>query len=324
SRVSLSQVPPLSDTLQSYLKAVEPLLTPKEFAETKAVVNEFKTGGQGDNLQRALLDYASDKDSYIEEFWDDSYLAPNDSVVLNLNPFFVFETPSLSEHLADVQASTSHVAGTERLAVSGDVSSHEATAAMRKKQAWRAASLLYSSLRFASAVRNEALPPDVWRNTPLCMNQYRRLFGAHRKAVVDDADEMSVCQDSQHVVLLCRNQFYFVSVLHPDGRVGVTEEELKEIVQAVQEDADIATNAETAAQAVGALTTEARVRDDWARARGVLSKSNEHNKRFLHLVDTALFVLCLDHTSPSTPGQIAASCLHGSYELEGDTQVCVC
>lgn len=38
--MSLSQVPPLSDTLQSYLKAVEPLLTPKEFAETKAVVNE--------------------------------------------------------------------------------------------------------------------------------------------------------------------------------------------------------------------------------------------------------------------------------------------
>lgn len=39
----------------------------------------------------------------------------------------------------------------------------------------------------------------------------------------------------------------------------MTEEELEEIVQAVQEDADIATNAETAAQAVGALTTEARV-----------------------------------------------------------------
>lgn len=40
SRVSRSQVPPLSDTLQRYLKAVEPILTPKEFAETKAVVDE--------------------------------------------------------------------------------------------------------------------------------------------------------------------------------------------------------------------------------------------------------------------------------------------
>lgn len=71
----------------------------------------------------------------------------------------MFETPSLSEHLADVQASTSHASGTERLGVSGDVGSDETRAAMRKKQAWRAASLLYSSLRFASAVKNEALPP---------------------------------------------------------------------------------------------------------------------------------------------------------------------
>ncbi|CAN0492382.1 unnamed protein product, partial [Ectocarpus sp. 8 AP-2014] len=63
-----------------------------------------------------------------------------------------------------------------------------------KKQASRAASLLYSSLRFASAVRSETLPPDLWRDTPLCMAQYRRLFGAHRKAVENDADEMRVCE----------------------------------------------------------------------------------------------------------------------------------
>lgn len=35
---------------------------------------------------------------------------------------------------------------------------------------------------------------DVWRGTPLCMAQYRRLFGAHRKAVVNDPDEMRVCE----------------------------------------------------------------------------------------------------------------------------------
>lgn len=42
---------------------------------------------------------------------------------------------------------------------------------------------------------------DVWRDTPLCMSQYRRLFGAHRKAVVDDADEMRVCEvvDDLHI-----------------------------------------------------------------------------------------------------------------------------
>ena len=29
--------------------------------------------------------------SYVEEFWSEAYLAPDQSVVLNLNPFFVLE-----------------------------------------------------------------------------------------------------------------------------------------------------------------------------------------------------------------------------------------
>ena len=38
---------------------------------------------------------------------------------------------------------------------------------------------------------------DVWRGTPLCMSQFRRLFGAHRKAIARDADQMVVCEVSQ-------------------------------------------------------------------------------------------------------------------------------
>lgn len=30
------------------------------------------------------MEYSADKDSYVEEFWDDSYLTPKSSVVLNL------------------------------------------------------------------------------------------------------------------------------------------------------------------------------------------------------------------------------------------------
>ncbi|CAM9832283.1 unnamed protein product, partial [Laminaria digitata] len=55
-----------------------------------------------------------------------------------------------------------------------------------------------------------------------------------------------------------------------------------------------------------------------------LAGAAEINKHYLKLVDTAIFVLCLDHTSPSTAAEIAASCLHGSYALEGDIQVGTC
>lgn len=46
------------------------------------------------------------------------------------------------------------------------------------------------------------------------------------------------------------------SALHADGRVGITEEGLEEIVLAVQEDAAKAHPRDTAARAVGVLTTE--------------------------------------------------------------------
>ncbi|CBN76625.1 Carnitine O-acyltransferase [Ectocarpus siliculosus] len=374
SRLPKLQVPPLGDTLGRYLGAVAPLLSPEAFAVTKGVVQEFETSGEGEALQRSLLEYAAEKDSFVEEFWDDSYLTPKSSVVLNLNPFFVFETPTLSTHskdlgdeIGDAGACSSCGAGggsedrsrfpsPPRRSANGGIDVYDDNASRPsfyrspphkrgdrrssepasrraardtgraavagKKQARRAASLLYSSLRFASAVRSETLPPDLWRDTPLCMAQYRRLFGAHRKAVENDADEMRVCEDSRHVVVLCKNQFYCFSALHPDGRVGITEEELEEIVLAVQEDAAKANLAKTAANAVGVLTTQTR--DDWAVARRRLAAADETNKRYLHLVDTALFVLCLDHTSPCTSAEIAASCLHGSYALEGDVQVGTC
>ncbi|CAM9543692.1 unnamed protein product, partial [Scytosiphon promiscuus] len=127
-------------------------------------------------------------------------------------------------------------------------------------------------------------------------------------------------QDSRHVVVLCKNQFYCFSGLHADGRVGITEEGLNDIIVAVQEDAAQTGLTDTAAQAVGALTTQTR--DEWAVARRRLAAVDESNKRYLQLVDTALFVLCLDHTSPSTAGEIAASCLHGSYALAGDVGTC--
>ncbi len=38
-------------------------------------------------VQKQLQEYASTRASYIEEFWDESYLQASDSVVLNLNPF---------------------------------------------------------------------------------------------------------------------------------------------------------------------------------------------------------------------------------------------
>jgi carnitine O-acetyltransferase len=154
----------LQDTCQRYLRALEglqvsptqarytpeaqlaSLQAPEEHAQTKKVVANFLQN-EGPDLDKRLRKYAGQRDSYIEAFWDAAYLDTTDSVVLNLNPFFILEddpTPS------------------------------------RGSQMQRAVGLIMASLGFVHDLRTGQLEPDNMRGTPLDMYQYARLFGTAR------------------------------------------------------------------------------------------------------------------------------------------------
>ena len=66
-------IPPLHDTLQRYLRALEALQTPEDHERTKQIVEEFEHG-DGQKLQERLQKYAEGKASFIEAFWDAAYL----------------------------------------------------------------------------------------------------------------------------------------------------------------------------------------------------------------------------------------------------------
>lgn len=66
------------------------LQSTQEHERTKVVVKEF-LAKEGPSLHERLVEYASTRASYIEEWWTDSYLSHADSVVLSLNPFFILE-----------------------------------------------------------------------------------------------------------------------------------------------------------------------------------------------------------------------------------------
>lgn len=135
SEIPKLPIPKLQDTAQRYLRSLEPLQTPEEHARTRKVVERFLdegSGGEGPKLQAQLEEYASTRTSYIEEFWDDSYLQASESVVLNLNPFFILEddpTPS------------------------------------RGSQLMRTASLVLASLAFIHDLRTGTLEPDAVRGS---------------------------------------------------------------------------------------------------------------------------------------------------------------
>jgi len=309
-------IPSLDETLDTYLEKLSLLQSAEEHMRTKEVVKNFKEG-EGKTLQQLLIDYNDDegRSSYVEEFWSDAYLAPDDSVVLNLNPFFLLEQGP------DNKTSNS--------------------------QTGRAASLVFSSLKFISLLKEERLPPDNLKGgVPLCMDQFNYIFGSARIPKANETDFFVTDPDSCHVVVLYKCIPYYFRAMNSDGSVGVDEVGIKKILEAIIADANFVHSQDDIKHhfsvkngggtgvvdangkgevgysgvqsqfeaSVGVLTTIHR--SSWAETRAALvHHSPEHNEGVLRIIDSALFVLALDDYTPENIHDAASNCLHGSYKL---------
>ncbi|KAJ5677146.1 mitochondrial carnitine O-acetyltransferase [Penicillium maclennaniae] len=281
-------IPDLEDTCRRHLDSLVALQGPREHEESKAAIREFlKTDGP--SLQEKLKNYASSKTSYIEQFWYDSYLNFDSSVVLNLNPFFLLEddpTPA------------------------------------RNHQVTRAASLVVSALSFVRAVRREELPPDTVRGTPLCMYQYSRLFGTARLPT-ENGCVISQDPSAKHIVVMCRGQFYWFDVLDDNSDLIMSEKDIALNLEVLVNDAAQTSIHEAAKGALGVLSTENR--KVWSGLRDIMTKDPaSNNAECLNIVDTALFVLCLDDTEPSNTSELCANMLCGTSEVIKGVQVGTC
>jgi carnitine O-acetyltransferase len=210
-------------------------------------------------------------------------------VVLNLNPFFLLEddpTPA------------------------------------RNNQVTRAASLVVSALSFVRAVRKEELPPDTVRGQPLCMYQYSRLFGTAR---IPTENGCQIGQDptSKHIVVLCHGQFYWFDVLDDNSDLIMTEKDVALNLAVIIDDAAELPIQEAAKGALGVLSTENR--KVWSGLRDVLHREEgSNNSDCLNIVDSALFILCLDYTEPQSGAELCMNMLCGSSKVEKGVQVGTC
>lgn len=281
-------IPDLESTCDKYLTALKPLQTPREHSDTKHAVQEFLSQ-EGPELQEKLKNYAEGRTSYIEQFWYDSYLNYDNPVVLNLNPFFLLEddpTPA------------------------------------RNNQVTRAASLVVSALEFVRAVRKEELPPDTIRGTPLDMYQYSRLFGTAR-VPTEAGCQIEQDPESKHVVVMCHGQFYWFDVLDDNSDVIMTEKDVTINLQTIINDAAQTPIQDAAKGALGVLSTENR--KVWSGLRDVLTKEEgSNNAECLGIVDSALFIICLDYTEPTTASALCQNMLCGTSEIEKGVQIGTC
>lgn len=219
----------------------------------------------------------------------DSYLNYDNPVVLNLNPFFLLEddpTPA------------------------------------RNNQVTRAASLVVSALAFVRAVRREELPPDTVKGTPLCMYQYSRMFGTAR-VPTEHGCHIAQDPDSKHIVVLCHGQFYWFDVLDDNSDFLMTEKDMSINLRTIIEDAQQTPIQEAAKSALGVLSTENR--KVWSGLRDVMTRdAGSNNADCLGIVDSALFILCLDYSEPSSEADLCQNMLCGTSNVEKGVQIGTC
>ncbi|KAK0651405.1 choline/Carnitine O-acyltransferase [Cercophora newfieldiana] len=281
-------IPDLDQTCRRYLTALKPLQSNREHADTRLAVQEF-LNGEGQELNEKLKKYAEARTSYIEQFWYDSYLNFDNPVVLNLNPFFLLEddpTPA------------------------------------RNNQVTRAASLVVSALEFVRAVRKEELPPDTVKGVPLDMYQYSRLFGTAR-VPTDSGCQIEQDPESKHIIVMCHGQFYWFDVLDDNSDLIMSEKDIAINLQTIVDDATQTPIQDAAKGALGVLSTENR--KVWSGLRDVLTREHgSNNADCLGIVDTALFVVCLDYTEPATAAALCQNMLCGTSEIEKGVQIGTC
>lgn len=281
-------IPDLALTCKNYLSVLKPLQSEREHQNTELAVKTFLETS-GPQLQEELLNYASTRTSYIEQFWYDSYLSYDSPVVLNLNPFFLLEDDSTPYTTTQVQ---------------------------------RAATLTTSSLRFIRALRREELPPDAIRGKNLCMYQYSRLFGSAR---IPSGSGCIMQSDttSKHIVVVCHSQFYWFDVLDDNNDLIMTEPDMAVNFQTIIDDAQETPITEAAKNAVGVMTTENR--RIWATIRENMTHDEDYgNNDCIKVIDSALFVVCLDHVAPESLSELTRNMLCGLSTIEKGVQVGTC
>lgn len=287
-------IPDLTETCANYLKVLKPLQTESEHEQTVKAVESFLKSGTGKYLDLELRTFAKTRNSYIEQFWYDAYLNYDNPVVLNLNPFFLLEDDPFNN----------------------DNNVHS------NPQIKRATSLTLSSLKFIQALKNETLPPDVLKNgQPLCMYQYSKLFGASR-IPTDDGCIMQSDNKSNHIVVMSKSQFYWFDVLDSKNNILLSESELSVNFTSIVQDSLTTDHADIAKSSFGVLTTENR--RIWANVRNNLIHNNPINNEILSIIDSALFILCLDDIEINDLSELSKNMLCGLSILDKGIQVGTC
>lgn len=305
-------IPPLQDTLNRYIDCIEPLQDSKQNKRTRDAVFSAENLENLQILHDKLVEYDTDlakeapRSSYIEQFWYDSYLLYDASVVLSVNPFFQLQDdPTLKD------------------TNSRPIMSQNGPYGAYTVQIKRTSKLVTSMLKFIHQIRSNTLKPDTARGgVPLSMDQYYKLFGSARipPGPGENSCHLQTDNSAHHVMVMYKQQFYWFDVLDiHNNPLFKTPDELEWNLYSIIMDGNASQNENKLP--FGVFTTESR--RIWSNVRDYIYQSKDRtNWKNLKLIDSALFVICLDDVAfdDSVEGQtdLTTSMLCGTSKVNLD------
>ncbi|XP_066204893.1 choline O-acetyltransferase isoform X1 [Saccopteryx leptura] len=259
-------VPPLQQTLTTYLRCMQHLVPKEQFRRTQVIVQKFGApGGLGEILQQKLLERQEKTANWVSEYWlNDMYLNNRLALPVNSNPALIF----CQQHFQDAN-----------------------------DQLRFAASLISGVLNYKALLDSHSIPTDCAKGQlsgeQLCMKQYYGLFSSYRlpghtqdKLV---AQKSSVMPELEHIIVACCNQFFVLDVVINFHHLseGDLFTQLRKIVK-------MASNEDERLPPIGLLTSDGR--SQWAEARTVLMKDST-NRYSLDMIERCICLVCLDAPS---------------------------
>ncbi|KAJ5718780.1 Carnitine O-acetyltransferase [Penicillium malachiteum] len=199
-------VPSLEETGRRYLKSVHPLVSKAEYEHTRKAVEAFiRPGGEGETLQKRLLERAANPkiNNWLAEWWNQAaYLAYRDPVIPYVSYFYSYRDDR-----------------------------------ERRDPAKRAAAITTAALEFKKQVDDGSLEPEYMRGQPMAMSSYEYMFNCCRiPADGEDFPRKFSATENQHIVVARKNNFFKVPLV-VDGQalnVSELEQQFKRIIETAQ------------------------------------------------------------------------------------------
>ncbi|KFY53300.1 hypothetical protein V496_07727 [Pseudogymnoascus sp. VKM F-4515 (FW-2607)] len=161
-------------------------------------------------------------------------------------------------------------------------------------QAERAAVVTKAALQYKEDLELGVISPDILQGQPSCTYLFQYLFNTSRKPCIG-SDIIERFPGSNYIVVLWRGRVFEVPLY--DNGSPLSYVQLKGIFEWIMQ------NADGDASQVGILTSDERT--SWAKIRKNLQTLHPQNLQYLHAIEAAAFLVCLDEASPETASERA-------------------